>query len=198
LILEWLELERVRTRDSASLGRALAALHEHLGPRFGWHRDNWLGKTRQTNAWCDDWLTFLAEQRIGSQLRLAHDNGFTQLAREGALLLQRLQSLLADHAPAPSLLHGDLWSGNAAISQGQPVVFDPACYYGDRESDLAMTRLFGGFDDAFYAAYEEAAPLPAGHQPRCLIYQLYHLLNHLNLFGGGYLSQCRAVIARLI
>ena len=162
LALEWLDFGH-GGRDAA-LGRALAQLHRTTGPRFGWHRDNTIGTTPQDNTWSDDWTTFYRDRRILPQLALAARNGHRgAFERDGERLLAAIPTLLAGHAPSPSLLHGDLWSGNAArLASGEPVIFDPAVYYGDREADLAMTELFGGFGADFYAAYREAWPLPDG------------------------------------
>ena len=167
------------------------------GP-FGFEEDNYIGATPQPNAWTDDWVTFFAEQRLGFQLRLAADNGFGgELARLGERLLSRLGELIDEPAEPACLLHGDLWGGNYLCdAEGQPVLIDPAAYYGRREAELAMTTLFGGFDSAFYGAYEEAWPLAPGSAERLEIYKLYHLLNHLNLFGGGYLGGCLGVLRR--
>jgi len=198
LVLEWLDLAG-GGRDAA-LGRALAALHRATAPRFGWHRDNTIGTTPQANAWSDDWVAFLRDRRLAPQLALAARNGpGGALQRDGERLLAALPVLLRGHVPAPSLLHGDLWSGNAArLAGGEPVIFDPAVHYGDREADLAMTELFGGFGADFYAAYREAWPLDAGYPLRRTLYSLYHVLNHANLFGGGYVGQARAMIGRLL
>ena len=167
--------------------------------RFGWHRDNWIGGTPQANAWCDDWCEFFAERRLAPQIALAQRNGFADLARAAAHVRNALPQLLRGHAPAPSLVHGDLWSGNAAtLAGGEPVVFDPAVHVADREVDLAMTELFGGFDDAFYAAYDDAYPRPAGHALRRDVYNLYHLLNHVNLFGAAYASKTRRTLDRTL
>ncbi len=185
LALEWLEFAR-GGRDAA-LGRALARLHRTTGPRFGWHRDNTIGTTPQDNAWMDDWATFFRDRRIAPQLALAmrRDNG-KALLRHGDRLLAAIPALLSGHAPVASLLHGDLWSGNAArLASGEPVLFDPAVYFGDRETDLAMSELFGGFDSDFYAAYREAWPVDAGYAMRRDLYNLYHVLNHFNLFGAA-------------
>ncbi len=185
LALEWLELAG-RGRDAA-LGRALAAMHRTTAARFGWHRDNTIGTTPQGNAWLDDWAAFFCERRLRPQLELARANGHARFIADADALLATVPALLADHAPKPSLLHGDLWSGNAAaLADGTAVLLDPAVYYGDREADLAMTELFGGFDAAFYEAYRAAWPLPAGYERRRTLYNLYHVLNHLNLFGGSY------------
>ena len=179
--------------------RARAAAPDDA-PRFGWPRDNTIGTTPQVNAWGDDWAEFFRDRRIAPQLALAARNGHGgALQRDGERLLAAIPALLAGHAPAPSLLHGDLWSGNAAcLATGEPVIFDPAVYYGDREADLAMTELFGGFGADFYAAYRDAWPLPDGYERRRTLYNLYHVLNHLNLFGGGYGAQAETMIARLL
>jgi protein-ribulosamine 3-kinase len=189
LLMEFLEL---RSRgDFAALGRMLAALHRRQGERFGWTRDNYIGSTPQPNGGHESWATFWRERRLGPQLALARRNGY-ELDAHG------VSELLEGHAPPPSLLHGDLWSGNAGFLEGgAPVLFDPAVYYGDREADLAMTELFGGFPREFYSAYEEAWPLPAGYRERKHLYNLYHLLNHLNLFGGGYLGQVKTTLGLL-
>lgn len=198
LALEWLDVTG-GGRDAA-LGRALARLHRTTAPRFGWHRANTIGTTPQDNAWADDWAAFFRDRRLVPQLALAARNGHGgRLQREGERLLAAVPSLLAGHAPAPSLLHGDLWAGNAgALPDGEPVIFDPAAYFGDREADLAMTELFGGFGRDFHAAYRDAWPLPPGHELRRTLYNLYHVLNHLNLFGGGYLAQAEAMMGRLL
>jgi protein-ribulosamine 3-kinase len=187
ILLEQLDLQR--SGDFAQLGRMLAALHRQTGPRFGWARDNYIGLTAQQNGWHDDWAEFWREKRLRPQLDWATSKGF-------ALEMPDLK-LLEGHQPQPSLLHGDLWSGNAGFTAEGPVVFDPAVYYGDREADLAMTELFGGFPEEFYQAYNEAFPLAPGYQQRKHLYNLYHLLNHLNIFGGGYLSQVEAILSLL-
>jgi protein-ribulosamine 3-kinase len=188
LLLEYLDL---KTRGGfAALGRMLAEAHRKPGPRFGWRRDNYVGSTPQKNDWCDDWAEFWRERRLRPQIELAARKGFDIGPVDPAPVLQ-------DHRPQPSLLHGDLWSGNAGFTSEGPVVFDPAVYYGDREADLAMTELFGGFPREFYKAYNELFPLPEGYQRRKHLYNLYHLLNHLNLFGGGYLAQVKATLGLL-
>jgi len=189
IVLEYLELRP--KGDFAAMGRMLAAAHRHTGPRFGWQRDNYIGSTPQQNAWCDDWSEFWRDRRLRPQLELALKNGF-DLEEKNAL------ELLAGHQPPPCLLHGDLWSGNARFTAGGPVVFDPAVYYGDREADLAMTELFGGFPPEFYASYNDSFPLEPGYPQRKHLYNLYHLLNHLNLFGGGYLGQVKATLRLLL
>lgn len=180
-------------------GQQLAALHRTLSPTFGWHRDNYIGSTPQLNTPSRDWTDFWRDQRLGYQLELAASNGFARALQPAAeRLLADLDRLLG-HDPAPSLLHGDLWGGNLGFLQdGQPVTYDPAVYYGDREADLAMTELFGGFNADFYAAYREGWPLDPGYSVRKTLYNLYHVLNHLNLFGRGYLGQARAMMDRLL
>jgi fructosamine-3-kinase len=199
LAIEWLEFERPTRDTEARFGRQLAELHRTTRERHGWHRDNTIGLTPQHNDWCDDWVEFFGRQRLGFQLELAAGNGFAgSLQERGARLLDRLPTLFDGYDPVASLLHGDLWGGNWACANGEPVIFDPAVYYGDRESDLAMTRLFGGFGTAFYEAYEASAPLAPGHQARCDLYQLYHVLNHLNLFGGSYLGRAQELMRKLL
>jgi protein-ribulosamine 3-kinase len=185
ILLEQLDLRR--GGDYAALGRMLAALHRQTGPRFGWHRDNYIGLSPQRNGWCDDWAEFWRERRIRPQAERAG----VQLDMRG------IDRLLENYRPRPSLLHGDLWSGNAGFTAEGPVIYDPAVYYGDRETDLAMTELFGGFPREFYRAYDEAFPLDPGYEKRKHLYNLYHLLNHLNIFGGGYLGQVKAMLGRL-
>jgi protein-ribulosamine 3-kinase len=197
LVTEYLQLT---TRvDQCVLGRQLAELHRHCSADYGWERDNTLGTTPQPNTQTSDWSVFWREHRLGHQLRLAAQNGYGgALQKKGEQLLSELDRFLS-HRPRASLLHGDLWSGNAlGLSDGTPVIFDPAVYYGDRECDLAMTELFGGFDRDFYAAYRDQWPLDEGYSLRRDLYNLYHVLNHLNLFGGGYLRQAEHLIDRLL
>ena len=198
LVLEFLELGG---RGSlAALGEGLAALHRAPQARFGWARDNTIGSTPQPNAESDDWIDFWRERRLGFQLELAARNGYGgRLQDLGTQLLERFPVLFEDHHPVPSLLHGDLWSGNYGFTRGgEPVIFDPAPYYGDREADLAMTELFGGFGPEFHAAYQRAWPLDTGYEQRKTLYNLYHILNHANLFGGGYARQAEGMMERLL
>ena len=199
LIMEYIEMGAASRESSQSAGRQLAEMHRAAWTSFGWRRDNTIGSTPQPNTPSGDWTEFFREHRLGFQLALAARNGYGgSLQRGGERLLLGLHHLI-DHAPSPSLLHGDLWGGNIAYAQdGSPVIFDPAVYYGDREADLAMTELFGGFGKAFYDAYREAWPLAPGYTTRKTLYNLYHVLNHLNLFGGGYLGQASAMIDRLL
>ena len=198
LVLEHLELGG--SGSAAALGEGLAALHGVTADQFGWYRDNTIGSTPQRNSHSTDWVQFWAEHRLGFQLQRAATNGAGQHLRErGARLLEALPALLGERQPEASLLHGDLWSGNYAYTRaGEPAIFDPAVYYGDRETDLAMTELFGGFGREFYAAYQHAWPLDPGYATRKKLYNLYHVLNHFNLFGGGYLSQAQGLIDALL
>ena len=198
LVLEFLELRPIAARGEAiACGRALADLHRHTGQRYGWHRDNFIGATPQTNTAHEGWARFYAEARLRPQLARAAVHS-TALRRKGESLAEKLPAFFLDYRPQPSLLHGDLWHGNAAMCGQAPAVFDPAVYYGDRETDLAMTELFGGFPESFYAAYREAWPLAEGYESRKTLYNLYHVLNHLNLFGAGYLRQAERMIDRLL
>ncbi|MDD5300583.1 MAG: fructosamine kinase family protein [Gallionella sp.] len=223
LVLEYLALSS--RGNAALLGEQLAKLHlfsnstnsitttsplpcrerarERVGcghPHFGFAQDNFIGTTPQSNAWTDDWVTFWREQRLGFQLRLAERNGYGgKLQTLGEKLLDALPAFFSGYSPQPALLHGDLWSGNHAfLADGTPVIFDPAPYFGDRECDLAMTELFGGYPADFYAAYRAAYPLDAGYATRRDLYNLYHILNHTNLFGGGYARQAEGVMQRLL
>jgi fructosamine-3-kinase len=198
LVLEYLPLGG--RGDAAALGTGLAALHRITRDRYGWTRDNTIGSTPQVNTPADDWVEFWRTHRLQFQLGLAARNGHGgRLQEQGEKLLDCLPRLFGGYTPRPSLLHGDLWGGNFAYTQsGEPALFDPAVYYGDREADLAMTELFGGFDGAFYSAYAAAWPLDAGYPVRRTLYNLYHILNHLNLFGGGYLGQAQGMIDRLL
>ncbi len=198
LVLEHLDLRG--NGDYAALGRSLAAVHSVHGEAFGWHRDNYIGRTTQLNRRSPSWSDFWREARLEPQLELARKNGLGRdLVGKGERLAEALPRLLSQHAPAASLLHGDLWSGNAGfLADGAPVLFDPAVYWGDRETDLAMTELFGGFPRAFYSAYAEAGPLAQGYTVRKTMYNLYHVLNHANLFGGGFAAQAERMIERLL
>jgi protein-ribulosamine 3-kinase len=200
LALEWLELRPATPRSERLLGEALARQHLAGGERFGWRQDNAIGATPQRNDMSDDWAVFFQARRIGSQLEAGARRGLPgRLLARGERLLAEIPALLADRQPAPALLHGDLWSGNhAADAQGAPVVFDPAVHYGDPECDIAMARLFGGFDREFFAAYDAHLPPAPGRARRERLYQLYHVLNHANLFGGGYVGQAERLIDSLL
>jgi fructosamine-3-kinase len=200
LAMEYLELGGGGRGSMATFGEQLAAMHRHVSDQFGWKRDNTIGSTPQSNTPDRDWIRFLQQQRLGFQLQLAARKGYGgRLQSRGEQLLEQVPAFFSDYLPKPSLLHGDLWSGNYAMDHdGNPVIFDPAVYYGDREADLAMTELFGGFGREFYAAYNQAWPLDAGYQLRKTLYNLYHIINHLNLFGGGYGGQAERMIDSLL
>ena len=198
LALEWIDFEPASESCEWMLGRKLANLHRYCADQFGWRRNNTIGSTPQHNPWSDDWVEFFREHRLGFQLELAARNGFTgRLQKMGEQLLDDLGLFFSDYWPEASLLHGDLWGGNWAACASVPVIFDPAVYYGDRETDIAMTKLFGGFGPAFYEAYEETWPLAVSHGNRERLYQLYHVLNHLNIFGAPYLGRAERILREL-
>ncbi|MFI3188145.1 hypothetical protein BCS42_11475 [Crenothrix sp. D3] len=200
LVLEYIELGSSSPASDLLLGQQLAYLHQQVQPYFGWHRDNTIGSTLQHNTQTNDWVNFWREHRLGFQLQLAAKNGYSgRLQRTGERLCDELGGFFTHYMPTPALLHGDLWEGNVATDmRGKPVIFDPACYYGDREAELAMTELFGGFSQDFYAAYQDVWSLHEGYGVRKSLYNLYHILNHLNLFGGSYLQQAEIIIAKLL
>ena len=200
LVLEHLSIKSMDVPAQRLLGRQLAELHRQQQPYYGWGRDNTIGLTTQLNGQYDSWVDFWRELRLGFQLQLAANNGYmSRLQTKGEQLCAELEVFFTDYQPQPALLHGDLWAGNAAADeQGQPVIYDPACYYGDREADIAMTELFGGFGRDFHAAYNEAYALDSGYSVRKTFYNLYHILNHLNLFGSGYLGQAERMMDSLL
>jgi protein-ribulosamine 3-kinase len=200
LALEWIELTGSTKASEALLGEQLAWQHRQTNAQFGWDRDNTIGATPQPNGWSADWIGFLRERRLLHQLELAERNGAdARTIERGRTLCQLLDAFFTSYRPAPSLLHGDLWGGNwGTDDDGLPVVFDPAVYFGDREADIAMTRLFGGFGHAFYTAYHSTWPLDQAAGTRSTLYNLYHVLNHYNLFRGGYLEQARTMIDHLL
>jgi fructosamine-3-kinase len=197
LVLEWLELGSGDMKSWQEMGRKLAAMHSHTSSKgFGWQQNNTIGSTPQINTWTADWAEFYAQQRLGYQFQLAKRRGGQFPQQE--TLLEVIPLMFADYQPQPSLVHGDLWGGNAACTvTGEPVIFDPATYFGDREVDIAMTELFGGFPAAFYQGYNEF-PLDPGYEKRKTLYNLYHILNHFNLFGGGYESQANRMISQIL
>lgn len=198
LVLEWLEFGGSDSQSWQKMGRNLAHLHQvSLSDRFGWQCNNTIGSTAQINTISNNWADFFAHQRIGYQLRLAKERGGNFPDEDQ--VIPAISEILSQHQPHPSLVHGDLWSGNAAITvDGEPVILDPATYWGDREVDLAMTELFGGFPAAFYRGYNDVFPLDAGYQQRKTLYNLYHILNHFNLFGGGYASQANRMLQEIL
>jgi protein-ribulosamine 3-kinase len=202
LVLELIEPGAPREFFFRRFGEQLATLHrQSRSTRCGFEHDNYIGSTEQKNPWTDDWVTFFRDQRLGFQLALAKTNGVSsrELEQLGDKLLDQLESLIGEPTEPPCLLHGDLWSGNYLCGKdSQPVLIDPAVYYGRREAELAMTQLFGGFDRQFYEAYEATWPLADGADERIELYKLYHLLNHLNLFGGSYLGSCLSTMRRFV
>lgn len=199
LVLEALDLAPLDHAAGARLGEALAKLHRVTGEDYGWTRDNFIGATPQTNTPHPDWAHFFGDRRLRPQLELALKNGMEKaLFAQGMGVVERLGGLFLEYHPPPGLLHGDLWSGNAGmLPDGTPAIFDPACYRGDRETDIAMAEMFGGFPTSFFAAYRAAWPLDRDYERRKPLYNLYHVLNHFNLFGGAYLGQARRMIERL-
>ncbi len=199
LMLEYIHPGRKQSESLRNLGRALACMHrEGRSRKFGFHQDNLIGKTPQINTWCDSWAEFFTRFRIAPLVSRAQSQG---LLKGGDLqLLEKLCLRLPDLLVEPawgSLLHGDLWGGNYLIStDGEGVLIDPAVSYGHREADVAMTELFGGFPQEFYHGYHSEFPLEDGYGQRKEIYNLYHLLNHLCMFGGGYLSSVTSIARR--
>jgi fructosamine-3-kinase len=203
IVLEWLDTTRDADRGAAAvaLGRGLAAQHGITADAYGLDHDNYCGATPQPNNWLDSWIEFYGERRLGFQMELAAQRGYMPSKRRKHLerLIAQLDKWIDEGAAQPSLLHGDLWGGNWMIGpQGEPVLIDPAVYYGDREAELAMCHLFGGFPAQFYRAYDGAWPPAPGRDERLALYQLYHLLNHLNLFGEGYGSRVDDILRRYV
>lgn len=200
LILENLSLEKGHHDSAKQLGHQIALMHKYTASYFGWFRDNTIGSIKQINTQTESWIDFWREHRLGFQLNLAKQNGAERsLQIKGEKLLENLQSFFSAYQPQASLLHGDLWSGNFGyLEEGTPVIYDPAIYYGDREADIAMTELFGGFPTEFYTAYNEAWPLDKGYQQRKKLYNVYHILNHFNMFGGGYAMQAENILDELL
>lgn len=198
IVLEWLDLGYGDHQAWEEMGRNLAAMHQTISEQgFGWQRNNTIGFIPQINDWTENWAVFFTEHRLGYQFQSANRRGgrFPQQDR----LLATVPKILAGHNPQPSLVHGDLWTGNAAVTvQGEPVILDPATYFGDREVDLAMSQLFGSFPPNFYSAYNKVLPLEAGYKTRKILYNLYHILNHFNQFGGSYEYQANQMIASLL
>ena len=200
LVLEHLGLGRPSKGFDEALGRGLAALHRAGAPCFGLDHNNFIGSLAQTNTVADTWSSFFRERRVLPQLRMAVDSGrITQgLERDFETVLARLEALVGAPEP-PARLHGDLWGGNLHTAEnGEPALIDPAVYGGHREVDLAMMRLFGGFGPRVFDAYAEAFPLAEGHQERVSLYQIYPLLVHVNLFGGGYVASVSQAVRRYL
>lgn len=207
ILMEWLQAPKNAGRiDFALLGAQLAQMHRNgpaasLPQAYGLGMDNYLGPTRQENIWETDWVGFYRERRLRPQMELAQQNGRMPVGRRRRLerLMNGLENWLGGVTRQPALIHGDLWSGNVMVGPGgAPALIDPAVYYADREAELAYTHLFGGFDASFYAAYQESWPLEPGFRDRRDLYNLYHLLNHLNIFGESYGYQVDAVLRRYV
>lgn len=197
LLLEWIETVPPPEHFWERFGEGLAALHRSAADRYGFERATLLGRLPQENGWMKRWPAFFRARRLEPQVARARREGRWQRAWDAPLevLYRRLPELLPEEPPA-SLLHGDLWSGNFMIALEGAVLVDPAAYYGDREADLAMTELFGGFDRRFYAAYRAAWPVEPAYEERKAVYNLYHLVNHLNHFGGSYADSIAASLRR--
>ena len=198
LLMEWIEPGNRPPDFWEHFGRGLALLHQFTHSSFGFEADNFIGKTPQRNMWKESWVDFFRACRLEPQVDLARSAGLWKSGWNEPL--GRLCSRLIDwlpHHPSPSILHGDLWSGNFMVSEaGKAVLIDPAVYFGHAEADLAMTELFGGFDNRFYAAYEEISAIEAGYDERKELYNLYHLINHLNLFGASYAGGVERILKR--
>lgn len=204
LILEYLPVAVMKNRRHffEQFGRSFARLHRHSAPVFGFAEDNYIGSTQQKNLpRMDSWRDFYWSHRLQYQFLLAERNGYAdESLRLGFLRLEtQLGDIIPDDGEPPALLHGDLWNGNyLCLENDEPAIIDPATYYGHREADLGMTLLFGGFSEQFYGAYNEEYPLHKGWEQRMEIYKLYHLMNHLNLFGEGYFGQVLSVLHKIV
>jgi fructosamine-3-kinase len=196
LVLEHITMTQGDDQDWFCFGQTLAKLHQSQTQQmYGWQEDNFIGLTPQPNLWQKKWSQFFAEQRIGFMLQLLCEKG--QINSNIEQVVDTIVSLLAGHSPQSSMLHGDLWQGNAGFHNTQPVLYDPAFYFGDRETDIAMSELFGRFPQAFYQGYSETWPLDTDYQYRKPIYQLYHVLNHALLFGGHYIDSVKITLKNL-
>lgn len=198
LVLEYLQLGRQGAMED--FATALAALHATSASSFGFSSNNYIGSTPQVNQWSLDWIEFFAEHRIGYQLQLLSKKGVSSgLLSKGNRLRGEINKFFVDYSPKPALIHGDLWQGNYAFDQNFcPVIYDPACYFADHEVELAMLELFGNPDGQFFESYNKLYPIHSGYLQRKNLYNLYHILNHANLFGGGYASQAEAMIDALL
>lgn len=199
LLMEWVEPGEKTRAFWDGFGHGLAGLHRHAKDRYGFDEDNRIGRLPQHNGWTPAWPAFFRERRIAPQVATARAEGRWQRAWDAPLdgLYARLDALLPER-PEASIVHGDLWSGNfLPTAAGTAALIDPAAYYGHRETDLALTELFGGYDAQFYAAYREAWPLEPGYETRREVYNLYHLINHLNHFGGGYARSVQTALEAL-
>ena len=197
LVLEYIAMQGAQSGSMTQLGNQLAAMHRVQQDYFGWHIDNNIGLTEQKNTRETDWISFYRFHRLEFQIGLCERKGLSIPGKND--LLENLNRLFDGYEPQPSLLHGDLWGGNVGFDEdGHPVLFDPGCYFGDREADLAFTEMFGGFSNEFYQAYQTAFPLNEGYRYRKRLYNLYHELNHYYLFGGGYGRQAQESVRYLL
>lgn len=194
LVMNYLDM--ARGGNIQDFAKALAKMHRHGSEQFGFAHDNYIGKTPQQNSWCKSWGAFFAHQRIGFQLDILEKQRVSaRLIKSGRALLPKLESYLNQHGAKPAIVHGDLWSGNYGFTtDGTPVIYDPAVYYGDSEVDLAMLELFGNPGKAFFDVYHQVKPIQPGYELRKTIYNLYHILNHANFFGGSYIDQSQWMI----
>ena len=200
ILMEFIDMRPQTSHSALELGKQLASMHKITTNSFGLNQTNWIGLTKQFNKQETDWVVFYRDQRLLPQLELAYSKGYTTALEEKATkLLNNLNVFFEDYSPVPSLLHGDLWSGNwGTFCHKKPVIFDPAVYYGDREADIAMTLLFGGFSQEFYESYSSVWPISPGFNIRQDLYNFYHVLNHLNIFGISYLLQSENLLDKLI
>lgn len=197
LVIEYLNLIQGSAQSWHFLGQQLAHMHQNCTHgEYGWQEDNYIGESIQPNKWMNNWSMFFAEQRIGWQLQLLEEKSI----KLGNIdyVCEHCHLLLKSHHPRPSLLHGDLWQGNVGFTNDTCAIFDPASYYGDRETDVAMTELFGQFPDSFYQGYQSVFPLQKHYEQRKILYNFYHILNHANMFGGVYIDQAKAILQRIL
>ncbi|MGO4892801.1 fructosamine kinase family protein [Flavobacterium sp. W21_SRS_FM6] len=196
LVLEFLTLSEGTTENWFQFGQLLAQQHQtHTQNMYGWQEDNYIGLSPQPNKWNKKWCQFFAEQRIGFMLQLLAEKG-KNLANIDKIVAAVFK-LLAGHVPVASMLHGDFWSGNSGFHKGLPTLFDPALYYGDRETDIAMSELFARLPTAFYEGYQATWPLDPGYEYRKPVYQLYHVLNHALIFGEHYIQSAQAILKNM-
>jgi fructosamine-3-kinase len=197
LVLDYIIFDKPVEKDWYQLGVQIALMHRCVNHgQFGWQYDNYIGDTLQPNHWQSNWRTFFAEQRIAWQLQLLNEKSINLGDIE--FITEVCHDALLHHQVTPCLVHGDLWQGNLGFCEHVPLVFDPACYYGDREVDLAMTELFGQLPENFYQGYHETFPISESYQQRKLIYNFYHILNHANLFGGLYIEQSKITLSQIL
>jgi len=197
LVLDYVNFNKAKPALWHQLGQQLAQMHyETQHGQFGWQHDNFIGNTIQPNHWSSNWTTFFANQRIAWQLQLLSERSI--ILGDIDHISQVCHDALLHHEVTPCLVHGDLWQGNTGFTNDQAMIFDPACYYGDREVDIAMTELFGQFPDDFYHGYQAEYPLDDGFEQRKIVYNFYHVLNHANIFGGIYIEQAKALVTRIM